>query len=856
MRISLNWLNDYINIKSYSVQQIAEILTHLGFEVENIEEFCPISGDIVVGRILKSEKHPNADTLWYCLVDVADKEPLEIVCGAPNAHLGKTVCVAKVGSVVANGLKIKKTKIRGILSNGMICAEDELGIGSDHTKIVELSDNVPIGSSVIDLFQLRDVVLDINVPPNRPDLLGIVGVAREISAKLGIPLKYPNIDDVKYDSAIKTQDMIQVHIESKDDCPRYVALYIEDVNPQLKSPIWMQKRLESCGIRPINLIVDITNYVMLEYAQPVHAFDYELINNKEIYVKRAFGGERFITLDSKERVLSVGDLLICDKKGPIALAGIIGGANSEINSNTKAIVIEVASFNSSMIRKTSKNYSIRTEASYRFERGTDIKNLLTVTKRVAFLLQDLTVKIHKDLGLNLRIPKIASTVIDNYDLQGVSLPKVALRFSRLEQILGIHHINKTTVLQVLQNLGFNILDSIENRILVEVPSWRLDIEKEIDLIEEVARFIGLQNVPTHTPVMDIKVSRENPFINFIEKCRLSFAYQGFCEVMNLPFISFKDLENFNVNNTNIFYNTLQLENPLVEDENVLSPLLSILLLKALKINKDRGDNGAKLFECARVYANYPEYSSNYDMLKQNPWPFNSKAYHLVGKALLDKRPVERHMIAGIIDQPLMLKSWDNSEVIKASFYDGKKVCVSFLNQFNIKDLQFKYIDTSFYSFLNASASALIYYKDIVLGYVGEIHPKVLQNYDMDFRDAPIVFEICLENVFDIKNSSTICINDISKFPSIQRDIAFVLDDKITYETVHNFFSDLLYKGNLISFRLFDLYRGSNISAGQKSLAISLIFQSRHKTLTDVEIDAQVNKITKLLVQKLNATLRI
>ena len=430
MQVSLKWLNNYIDLSDVDVKTVAETLTNLGLEVEGIETVEPLKGDVIVAKIVSAERHPDAEKLQYCKVDAGEAEPIDIVCGAPNARAGLKVALARVGSVLPGDFKIKASKIRGVKSFGMLCAEEELGISSAGDGIIELDEKLEIGTSISELYGLNDTVLEIGLTPNRADCLGYVGIARDLAAKLGKELKLPSISDLSTDSDLDTNKELSVEIESKDDCGRFVALSINGIK-NVESPLWLRNYLEAAGMRSVNAVVDVTNFIMLENSQPIHAYDVRDVKDK-LVVRRAKDGEKLTTLDEVERSLTTNDIVIADAEKVVGLAGVMGGLNSEVKDDTTAIILEVAEFNPSVVRKTSKKFALHSEASHRFERGIDINAIDFVAKRFATVLQ----KVYSDLiesGVEVSVPKVSATYIDKQEI--VKTPaKVALRLDRIKKL--------------------------------------------------------------------------------------------------------------------------------------------------------------------------------------------------------------------------------------------------------------------------------------------------------------------------------------------------------------------------------------------------------------------------------------
>ena len=839
MQISLNWLKTYIDLDGLSIEEICRHLTDLGLEVETVESKSPIEGDVVVGKILEASPHPDAEKLRLTKVITAEKEePLAIVCGAPNAREGIYVAVAKVGSRIGD-LKIKKSKIRGEKSFGMLCSGAELKISGDDDGIMELDASLALGASIADIFSLKDTIITLGLTPNRPDCLGILGIARDLGAKLGRPLIMPP-HDVATKAATSSGSKIEIAIENDEDCGRFVGLYIEGVKT-IPSPLWMQHRLEACGMRPINLIVDVTNYVMLEYGQPNHAYDVRDISGGKISVRRASSGEKLTTLDEKEHVLDDMDLLICDEKGPVGLAGIMGGANSEVKDDTTAIIVEVAHFSPRLVRKTSKKTQLHTEASHRFERGTDITVLKDVAYRIGYLLS----KGMESQGESL--PLVYETAVDVYPKK-FKPSRIAVRLQRLKRLLGLHSVTTGDCQRVLENLGFTFLDKKDDRMVFEVPSFRRDIEREVDLIEEFCRVNGYDKLPVSLPMMEIKPLQEDPFVGFLDTLKEAIAATGFHEIISFPFVSQKDLEALLLEKGHPLLRKVVLKNPLNEDQAFLQTSLMVNLLKAVSKNRRFGDIGGHLFEVARCFFQKED-------VKEEGYHSHTQEQgrHLFGRAREDKRPIERTYACGILDNPQCQKSWDR-EHRDLDFFDGKGAIEEILESFGINDLSYTAEGLENLPWLNKKAAAIIKQGDSMLGYVGEVHPKTAHDFQLDFKKAPIVFELELDTVFRLTSKQKQFETITTQYPALTRDLAFVVPEGTTAKDFQEALASFRRR-NLKSARLFDLYSGKGVPEGKKSMAYALTFQSAKKTLTDKEVEKEIDLLKGWLEEKVQATLR-
>ena len=847
MKVSLNWLNKYIDLKSYDAQQIADDLTNLGLEVEEIETISPLQGQVIAALILSVNKHPNADNLNVCELETANGN-VSVVCGAPNVTPGIKVPLALPGSVLPGEIKIKAGKIRGEKSQGMICSPRELQISQDHSGIMILPESTAIGEPIDKLLSMTDTVLTLGLTPNRPDWLGVIGIARELAAKLGLPLSQPTWPTDFRSEDLDTHHHLTLDIENDADCGRFTALSIKNAKP-IPSPLWMQRHLAAVGQRPINLIVDATNYVMLETGHPIHAYDERHLAGNKIIVRRAKEGEKIKTLDGTTRHLSNSDLLICDNDKPIGLAGIMGGENSEVNDRTENIIIEVAHFHPSLVRKTSKTTGLHTDASHRFERGVNIDDTDQTALRVAHLIFQCSQE-HAQ-GKNEALPIVAGKMIDYYPKKFVP-PRIAVRLARTRKILGLPLLSQNDCINYLQALGCGFLDKTEERTLFEIPSFRLDLHREIDLIEEIARLHGYENIQSTLPMMEISGNREHPFIAFCDDLKASTAQLGFNEIISFPFVSQKDLSHSNITPDHPLSSSVVLENPVSEPENLLQPTVAINLIKALCRNRRFGEKGLRLFESAKCFL---ETTSDDH---QEKFPFWQSAkihgHHFTEKAKREDRPIERNRLAGIIDQPLTLKSWFSDEK-EADFYDGKSIVNALLATIGIRSHRYIPVPSKEIPWLHPGKSAGIFIGKESIGYVGSIHPKTCRAFGLDFTQPPVLFELDVDSIFKMKEKTVNLSTSLSKFPPTTRDLAFIFPQDCSYQQIHDAISGFDRQRNLRSWRLFDVYQGEPLNQNQKSMAFTFFFSSDKRTLTDKEVEAEVDLLKNYLNQKLSAQLR-
>lgn len=854
MRVSLLWLQDYIDLSDLSPETIAATLTQLGLEVEGIERVEPLRGPVLIGKILKTAQHPNADKLRLCEVDVGGATPLGIVCGAPNAREGIKVVVACVGSTLPGDFKIKDSKIRGESSSGMLCSQKELGISEANEGIMELPESAPIGSSVSDYFQLNDCLIEVSVTPNRSDCLGMIGLARDLAARLGRPLKIPaaSLEGVRED--LSSAQKLSVRLSSPEDARRFVGLYMQGVRA-LPSPTWLQRRLQQAGMRPINLIVDATNYAMLEAGQPIHAYDERDVRGGRLEVRRARAGEKLVTLDGTERQLESSDLVIADAEKAVGLAGVMGGAQSEIKADSENILIEVAHFNPSLIRKTARRFGLHTEASHRFERGVDVGNLPWVARRVADLIYKGAAELRAN-GVELPLPSIAGDLVDMYP-EPEAPREVSLRLSRLRQFMALPELEPQRAKSLLEGLGLGLKAGSSDTVMVwKIPSWRHDLEHETDLIEEVARAHGYDKIPTKLPAMRLGALPEHPLIEFTDQSKITLATLGLSEVISFPFMGESDLMALGLEAGHPLRATLSLANPLVEQQKDLRTTLAVSLLHALQENRRHGIQGARIFEAGRTFHEAKTLPPAAQLPKV--WAhLASQGQHISARAQKDDRAIERNRIGGALDQPFTLKSWHQPETA-ASFFEGKAVVLRYLAAFGVapESLSFVPVVASELPWLHPGAAASIWSaQGHCLGYVGELHPRTMKAFDLEGKGAPVLFELELESVWQATQVQRSFASSSIKFPPVTRDLALVVPTTVHHADFAASFQNFKRKKYLRDYRLFDVYQGSHIPAGKKSMAFSLHFQAEDRTLTDQDVEKEVEALLSWLKSDLAADLR-
>ena len=799
MKVPLSWLKEYVDIP-LSPAALAERLTMAGTEVKGRQV---IGGweDIVVGQIVAIEPHPNADRLRLTTVDLGT-EQLTVVCGAPNLRPGDKIAFAHVGAQLIDGhsgqpLRLKAAKIRGIASSGMVCSERELGISDSHEGIMVLPAEASLGAPLADY--LVDVILDLEVTPNRPDCLSVTGIAREIAALTGQKVRLPRIDYKEAASPIGQQ--ISVEIAAPELCPRYCASLISGVKVA-DSPGWMQQRLLACGMRPINNIVDTTNYVMLEHGQPLHAFDYDRITGKKIIVRRAEDGETIVSLDGVERVLSRDMLVIADTCGAVAIAGVMGGADSEVTQQTTSILLEAASFNPASIHYTGRSLSLPSEACMRFERGIRAELALLGLKRATQLI------------VQLAGGEAARGVVDVYPGRQDSEP-ILLSTDKVKRLLGVE-FSLDQIVDTLTSLGFDCsATGSAHEVLVAAPYWRSDIRLAVDLIEEVARIIGYDKIPSTMLGEPLPRQDPAPILSLKRKARHCLTGSGFQEIITYSLIGLKSLNKLQPVPHPLEPMPLRVANPMTADQEYLRPNLRSNLLDAFAENRKHADGAIRLFELGRVYI--PQ-----------------------SKDL----PKEPEYLCGILGGPRMEKSWHGGDE-SVDFYDAKGVGESLLGQLGV-DIGF---EANSDESLRLGRQAAIVMADNRLGVLGELHPGVLAAFDIS--EAVYLFEIDMTALLPFTAGHKM-FQPVPRFPAVDRDIALVVDAGVTHQQVQ----DIIGGFSLVNrVALFDVYSGGQVPPGKKSLAYRITFQSRSHTLTDKAVNQVQQQLLDKLSKELGATLR-
>ncbi|SFJ62252.1 phenylalanyl-tRNA synthetase beta subunit [Terrisporobacter glycolicus] len=795
MLVPVKWIRDYVNIDMDTVE-FADKMTMTGTKVETVEFLGEEISNVVVGQIKEITQHPNADKLVVCQVNVGEEELVQICTGAKNVLEGDFVPVAKVNSTLPGGIKIKKGKLRGEASHGMLCGAEELGIdenlvnerSKDGIYILNDMENLVIGQDIKEFLGLNDAIIDFELTANRPDCRSMIGIAREAAITIGQKIKYPEIEVKACDEDID----FEVKIENPKLCPRYGARIVKDVKIE-PSPYWMQRRLIEAGVRPINNIVDITNFVMLEQGQPLHAFDLNELPNGKIVVRNAVEGEKFTTLDEVERTLDKDMLVITDGEKPVAIAGVMGGLNSGITDNTTAVLFEGAAFNADSIRLTSKKLGLRTESSGRYEKGVCTELSITGVERACQLVE------------MLGAGRVLRGTVEDYPAKQEA-QSLTVNPSRIIKNIGID-LSLDGFVKILKDLEFKCDLKSDDEVVIEVPPFRLDIEQEADIYEEIARIYGFENIPSEQLEGNATAGVKTPQQKFMDKIKDTATSIGLYEILTYSFVSPKSLDKIKLPEDDKKRDYITLINPLGEDTSVMRTTMMPSMLNVLYTNVSRKVESGLAFECGNTFT--PQEGL--------PIETNHLCVGMYGK------DVDFFVLKGALETILDSVGFENYEIIpetnNTTFHPGR--------------------------------CATIMYNNIYIGTFGEVHPEVIDNYNLGQR--VYLAELDLDLIFE-NSDRTIIYNPLPKYPSTSRDIALLVKDDVIVKQIED-----IIKANgedlLESYKLFDVYKGSQIADGYKSIAYSIIYRSKDKTLTDEDVNKVHQNIIRELEEKLDAKLR-
>lgn len=801
MKVPLKWLKDYVKV-TMPVLDLSQRLTLAGFEVSEIITTGGNWDNIIIGEITAIEPHPNADRLHLATVNLGQEQET-VVCGAPNLNIGDKIAFARVGARLTNPdngkvEELKPAKIRGVVSKGMICSERELGISDSHEGILVLSKAAVVGTALSDF--MGDTVLNIDITANRPDGLSVVGIAREVAAICSEKVHIPEISYEETGDPIEKQ--INIEILDSELCPRYCASLITGVKIK-ESPAWLQERLIAAGQRPINNIVDITNYVMLEHGQPLHSFDYDRLKGKKIIVRRAKEGENFFTLDGNERQLTGEMLVIGDGERTVAIAGVMGGLNSDVTDSTTSILLEAASFKAASLHYTSHHLDLMSEASARFERGISPGVTIPALKHATQLVAE--------LGGG----KVAKGIVDVYPGKKEPRP-ISITPEKVKRVLGVDY-SLDQIVSALTSLGFDC-ETDGGKVTTTSPFWRSDIKIEVDLIEEVARVYGYDKIPTTLFTDPVPVPDPNPASELKKKIRYSLIGYGFQEVMTYTLTSLELMRNVFSEAHDPEPMPPHVANPMTADQEYLRFSLRPNLLATLAANRRHEDSGIKMFEIGKVYR------PNGDTLPQEP-----------------------EMLCGIMNGSRIERSWLGGDGMY-DFYDVKGAIEGLFKHLGIP---VSFENSSNHGLHPAHQAAVVLAgkgKKAIIGVIGELHPKVADAFE--FAGTVCLFEIEIAGLLSAVSQTMY--QPIPRFPGMARDLALVVDADVTNQKILDIIKGFPLVTNAV---LFDVYSGKQVAPGKKSLAYSLEYQSPSHTLTDEEVNKVQEQILAKLTKELEATLR-
>lgn len=799
MKVPVSWLKEYVDFED-TIEGLSDKLTFAGLEVEAIETIGSDFAGVVVGEILAIEPHPGADKLRMCTVNYGTDEPMLVVCGAPNVEVGGKYPFAPVGTTLPCGITLKKAKIRGEVSMGMLCAKDELGLGEDHSGLLVLDAALEPGTPFVQVWGEPETVIELEITPNRPDCLSMIGVAREMAVLYGTELKLPAFGISETADDVNAE--ISVAVEDAEKCPRYTARVLKGARIA-PSPEWMQKRLEAAGIRPINNVVDITNYVMLETGHPLHAFDKTLVAGDRIVVRTAQPGETMQTLDGAERRLTPEMLVIADAEKPSAVAGVMGGADSEIKDDTSTILLEAAAFETSTIRHTAKALGLSTDSSYRFQRGVNAESVEWASRRAAALMCELA-------GAEL-----CKGAVDVYP-QPKAPVKIPFAWKRIAAMIGAD-ISKDRMKQIFQTLEIGIEEESDETAVAVAPSFRLDLEREVDLVEEIARIHGLDNIPARTPLAKVVPTADDSRVRAISRLRNHLQGLGASEIMNYTLVNHPLLDLFGKENRE---SREELPHPISADQSVMRTSLIPQMVESLGRNHSRQIGEACFYELGRVFNRAdgaPVQTETVSLGMMGP----------TGRPLLEKR-------AAVSDEEMFV--W------------MKGLVERLLAAQKIDGVSFKAEDRPEFE---SGKAVSVWAGDEAIGCFGLVNSVARGEWRLTgpVAAAELRLEALLKNSF-----KTSQVEELAQFPAMSRDIALVLDEAVRHEEIVKLVEKAKPK-DLESFGLFDVYQGKGIEKGKKSLAYTFTYRSPKQTLTDKKVNKTHQKLIDFLCKQLGASLR-
>ena len=791
MKFSEQWLREWVD-PSVSTEELADQLTMAGLEVDAIEPVAAEFDKVVVGEVKKIEKHPDADKLRVCKVNVGEKDELTIVCGAANVAEGMKVPAALIGAKLPGGLKIKKSKLRGVESFGMLCSAKELGLAESADGLLPLDADAPVGKSIREYLVLNDVSIELGLTPNRGDCLSIAGIARETGVLNNLDVTGPDIKAVK----AKNKETLKVTLTADNDCPQYCGRVLKNIDPTASTPMWMQEKLRRCGLRSLSPTVDVTNYVLLELGQPMHAFDLKKISGG-INVRHTKKGESLLLLDGQTVELTTGTLVIADGKGPLALAGIMGGEESAVHDDTVDIFLESAFFNPVSIAGKARGYGLHTDSSHRFERG------------VSPELQELAIERATSLLLEIVGGEPGPVIKQTAKAKLPATPTIELRPTRIERVLGAN-VSDKEVENILKRLGMSLKKSGDGW-TVTPPAFRFDVQYEVDLIEEIARIYGYNNLPLEKPLAPLTIGSIPEAQLNLRRIRQALVDLGYQEAITYSFVDEKVQSAIEPEQPSI-----ALANPISSEMGVMRTSLWPGLVQAVKFNLHRQQNRLFLFECGLKFT-------------QQGTDLNQEM-----------------VVAGLVSGERMLPTWD-AKSENVDFFDAKGHLASLFELTGCFE-SFKYTSES-HPALHPGQSARIYRDGDPIGWLGLLHPKVAKLLDLDH--TMYLFELKADSLL---KGSLPSYEAVSKFPAIRRDLSIVVDQAITADNVRETIAKAAPE-TLRKIELFDMYVGEGIDSGRKSLSMGLTLQDLSRTLIDSEIEEVMQRVIDQLRGDLGATLR-
>jgi phenylalanyl-tRNA synthetase beta chain len=821
MKISYNWLKKYLAI-DLPAEEVSVLLTDCGLEVEAIEKYEQVRGGlagVIVGQVMTCDRHPNADKLSLTKVNIGKGEFLSVVCGAPNVAEGQKVAVATVGTTLyseGEPFQIKTSKIRGELSEGMICAEDELGLGTSHAGIMVLDQNALLGMPVKDYFKLaEDIVFEIGLTPNRSDATSHIGVARDLAAVLNnkpgnghnIKIDLPSVDSF----AVDNENLpIKVIVEDSVACPRYSGITLQGIEVK-ESPVWLQELLKAIGVRPINNIVDITNYILFETGQPLHAFDASQITAGKVIVKKLLEGTSFITLDDIERKLSADDLMICNADGGMCIAGVFGGAGSGIKPTTRDIFLESAYFDPTSVRKTSKYHGLKTDASFRFERGADPNITIYALKRAAILIKEIAGG------------KISSQLVDVYP-NPITNREISVSYKGIDTLIG-KEIDRNIIKNILTDLGILITESCPDGLTLSVPPFKADVYREVDIVEEILRIYGYNNIEFTGSLSSSLSFSAHPDRERLNEIAFNYlSDNGFSEIMT------------NSLTTSAYYNeseifkpgqSVKILNPLSKELDVMRQTLLFSGLESIVHNLNRRQSDLRFYESGTIYQLNPKFVQSNDV---------------------NLRYSEERRLAIYITGRLEPESW-NTDQKKADYFALKSYVLSLLKKLGVA---IDHIKTTHPEPLIFASGECFVKEGKKLMSIGEVSPVLLKKFDI--RQPVYYADLDWDTVVSLTNSGSLVYQEVSKFPEVRRDLALLIDKQVHFSDIER----LAFENNrqlLRKVNLFDVFEGDKIGADKKSYAVSFILQDEQRTLTDKEIDKFMNRLIEVYERELKAVIR-